>query len=44
MDVLQRVLHPLVVWNLNTTNTDALNPQAAVTNPSFLSDPQQTEE
>jgi hypothetical protein len=33
-----------VVWNLNTTNTYALDPQATVTDPSLLSDPQQTEE
>jgi hypothetical protein len=42
MDVLQRVLHPLVVWNLNTTNTDALDPQATMTDSSLLSGSQHT--
>ena len=36
MDVLQRALHPLVVRNLNTTDTDALDPQATVANASLL--------
>jgi hypothetical protein len=37
MDVLQRVLHPLVIWDLNTANTNALNLQDTMTNPSLLS-------